>query len=425
MDCDNITKESQEILDNLEKKKQIRHYNWTQLTQMTKDSEILEWPCVKPEDILLICFTSGTTGVPKGALLSQSNMLATVWERGDEMAHMDEFVGEHFVIRELAFIPYAHISQYDLLIRNLFNRGQHGVFQNTIDNLLEDFDLFKPTYMFSSPRVYNKFHKIMENKISEMNFIKRALFKKAFNDKVYWLHNGNHYKHKFWDWLVFKPFRDLLGGNLKLMTSAAAPLGADVYEYFKVVLSAGFPQLYGSTEGGILTVQDPFDPNCDNTGIVTKQLEFKIVDHSAMNYLVTDCNEEGKLRPRGEICFRGPSVLKTYYKNDEKTKEAFTEDGFYKSGDIVEFDTDTNSVKIIDRKKAIFKLSRGQYIAPEYLENVYKGAPVLSDIYIHGESIRNFIVAVVNIEPEQFKIFGKNIPGSTFEEQIVSPEGRK
>ena len=249
---------------------------------------------------------------------------------------MDKFVGGKFVIRELIYSPYAHIAQYFLIVRNLYFLGEHGVFQHDITKILEQAQIFKPTFMFSAPRVFNKIHKIMLGLRDSSNVVKRVAFDKALTDKLYHLRNTEHYKHKFYDYMVFKPFRDLLGGNMQLMWSGSAPLGADVYEFFKVVLSCPFAQAYGMTEIGLASCQDFFDVTCVGSGNILPAMEFKIKDFTEMNYTVNDKDKNGNSMPRGELCVRGPTIIDYYYKNEAKTKEAFDKDGFFLTGDVVE-----------------------------------------------------------------------------------------
>jgi long-chain acyl-CoA synthetase len=142
-----------------------------------------------------------------------------------------------------------------------------------------------------------------------------------------------------------------------------------------------------------------------------------------MQYTSEDKDENGLPMPRGEIWLRGPGVFLGYYKDAEKTKEAITEDGWLKSGDVGAIMPKNKGLKIIDRKKNIFKLSQGEYVAAEKVENFYQNCDLISEIFLHGESSQNF--AIVFITPNKSKLEAKaqslGIKG-TFEELCANPQ---
>lgn len=126
----------------------------------------------------------------------------------------------------------------------------------------------------------------------------------------------------------------------------------------------------------------------------------KLIDVPEMRYLTTDRNSQGALEPRGEICIRGPGVFPGYYKDLDKTNEAIDSEGFLRSGDIGSL-TQGGSLKIIDRRKNIFKLSQGEYIAPEKVENIYSRARGVQESFVYGDSLQNFCVAVIVPTPDE------------------------
>ena len=170
-------------------------------------------------------------------------------------------------------------------------------------------------------------------------------------------------------------------------------------DFFKVAFSVPFMEAYGQTEGmGAEFSTFGFEKYSGGVGSCFEHMEFKLVDVPEMNYTHQDKDEQGNPTPRGELWIRGPNVTRGYYKNPEKTDELI-EDGWMKSGDIVTLVGKNKSLKIIDRKKHIFKLSQGEYIAPEKLENIYKSAnQLIANIFVYGNSNNDYIVAVINVE---------------------------
>ena len=194
------------------------------------------------------------------------------------------------------------------------------------------------------------------------------------------------------------------------MVSGGAPLNKEVMDFFKVVFRVPFLEAYGQTEGtGAEFSTFGFERFSGTVGSVFEHMEFKLVDVPEMDYYNTDKDEQGNPTPRGELWVRGPSIIKGYYKMPEKDKELMSGD-WMMSGDIVMLTHPNKSLKIIDRKKHIFKLSQGEYVAPEKLENIYKSAdPLIANVYIYGNSNNDYIVGAINIELGQLKNFAKKM----------------
>lgn len=149
---------------------------------------------------------------------------------------------------------------------------------------------------------------------------------------------------------------------------------------------------FGQTETSApCTLTGINDPNSGHVGGPLNCCKFRLRDIPEMSYLSTDEN------PRGELCVRGPSVFKGYFKAADKNAEAFDEEGWLRTGDVAMV-FPNGSVKIIDRAKNIFKLSQGEYIAPEKLENVYIQTPYLQQIFVHGDSLQSYLIAVGVVE---------------------------
>lgn len=181
---------------------------------------------------------------------------------------------------------------------------------------------------------------------------------------------------------------------MKLLVTGSAPISRDVANFLKCAFCVPIMEGYGQTEvGGACVATHESDPMTQHVGGPTGSGKIRLRDVPEMGYLATD------RPPRGEIQFFGPCVFKGYFKNEEKTKEAFDEDGWLNSGDVGTI-FENGSIKIIDRAKNIFKLSQGEYIAPEKLENCYVQSPLVAQIFVYGNSLQNHLVAIVVVDPD-------------------------
>jgi long-chain acyl-CoA synthetase len=192
------------------------------------------------------------------------------------------------------------------------------------------------------------------------------------------------------------------------MISGSAPLDPDLHQFLRVVFGNNFGQGYGLTETyGTSLVQQEGDLSVGTCGGCMPTSELCLIDVPDMDYYSTD-----KPYPRGELLIRGATVTTGYYKNDEETKKSFTEDGWFRTGDVCSVD-EMGRFKIIDRKKNVLKLAQGEYISPERIENVYLGnCPYLGQAYVHGDSSQSSLVAIFGIQPDLFagflgKVLGK------------------
>eukprot|EP01006_Ploeotia_vitrea_P022208 TRINITY_DN54610_c0_g1_i1.p1 TRINITY_DN54610_c0_g1~~TRINITY_DN54610_c0_g1_i1.p1 ORF type:complete len:827 (-),score=490.77 TRINITY_DN54610_c0_g1_i1:83-2563(-) len=332
-----------------------------------------------------ICYTSGTTGSPKGVMITHGNILAAVGAMIKRLPETLEGPNE----RALSYLPLAHIYER-VLEATLLTRG-HGVgfFQGDTTKLVEDVAELKPSLFPGVPRVWQRVYDSIKGQIDESNFIRRYLFDKAFTTKSEALARGDA-SPTMWDSIIFAKIAAKFGGNLKLITSGAAPLSGTVAQFIKICFNCEFGEGYGLTETcGALSTTSLSDFELGHVGTVAGCAEVKLVDVPAMEYTTAD-----KPFPRGEIWVRGPSVFKGYFKMPEKTGEVLTQDGWFATGDIGQWRGDGN-LQIIDRKKNIFKLSQGEYVRPEHIEGVYKQAKEIADVFVHGDSNSNYLVGIV------------------------------
>jgi len=260
---------------------------------------------------------------------------------------------------------------------------------------------WEPTVFPSVPRLLNRVYDKINAAIDLKGGLSASLFHAAVKAKKTGLKNGS-LTHWLWDKLVFNKVKARLGGRVKCLISGSAPLSPEVMDFLRLAFCCEVYEGYGQTEssGAVsLTVMGDYDSG--HVGIPTPVCDIKLVDVPEMNYTSNDtpC-------PRGEICMKGPNIFLGYYKNEEKTKEALDKDGWLHSGDIGMWD-DKGRLRVIDRKKNIFKLAQGEYIAPEKIENVYQKSKWIAQAFVYGDSFKAFLIAIIVPDEETVGFWAK------------------
>lgn len=197
--------------------------------------------------------------------------------------------------------------------------------------------------------------------------------KSAMTSKLATVKDSGAVTNGCYDALVFKKVSALLGGKVRYMITASAPIDPNVLDLLKIAFCCPVVEGYGLTEtSGGSSFTNPIDPVTGHVGGPTCCIKWRLADVPEMSYLSTD-----KPYPRGELCMSGPAVFSGYYKRPDITSESFDKEGWFKTGDVAMV-YPNGSVKIIDRSKNIFKLSQGEYIAPEKIENMLALCPYIS-----------------------------------------------
>lgn len=377
----------------------------------------LPWANVKPDTAYCISYTSGTTGCPKGAVMTHKNLISIfpgVTQRL-KFNHTDVHI---------SYLPLAHIFERAAFKLFLAESVKIGIFNGEVLKLKEDLAILKPTIFISVPRLFNKFYDTIVSTIKQTTGLKKLLVDKAIQTKLRNLNTDCQYNHTLYDLLVFNKIKKVLGGRVRIMITASAPISVEVLNFLKITFCCPIIEAYGQTEGTggefSTTVNDPL---AGHVGGPLPQNEFKLVDVEEMNYTSKDLDEQNRPRPRGEIWVRGANVIPGYFLNPEENAASFTTDGWLKSGDIGQILPDGNRMQIIDRKKNIFKLSQGEYIAPEKLEGIYKLAhPLINDVFVYGDSLKSWLVGIVCIEKPNVKILARDLGLDTDGENIAEDE---
>lgn len=267
-----------------------------------------------------------------------------------------------------------------------------GFYAGDPKKLTEDMAILKPTIFPSVPRVYNLIYGKIVDGFSKTTGLKKYLIDSAVNSKLWYLKDGQGYIHSIHDAIIFSKVKQILGGKIRLMLTGSAPIASEVLDFLKICFCAPLIEGYGLTEscaGSFLT--NAADPKSGHVGGPLQNVKVRLSDLPEMNYLHTSNP------PRGEVCLWGPSIMPGYFLNPEKTAESIKNEWLY-TGDVGEIRSN-GSLRIIDRAKNIFKLSQGEYIAPEKLENVYIQSPFISQNWIYGDSLRDHIIIFIVIDP--------------------------
>ncbi|MEW5303069.1 MAG: hypothetical protein WDW36_005797 [Sanguina aurantia] len=364
-------------------------HSWAELAALGRETPVFPEPPA-PEDLCTIMYTSGTTGDPKGVMLSHRAVISTIAAVVQYMAHHGEILDANDSF--LSYLPLAHI--FDRVVEEfMLSLGARiGYWRGDIRKLGEDIEAFKPTLFAGVPRVFERVVNGVKDKLKGAGFVSNTIFNIAKARKLHFMKAGFRHNEAsvISDRLVFNKIKSKLGGRVRVIITGGAPMAESTEEFMRVTMCAPVVQGYGLTETCAAScIASPFNFNhCGTVGAPMPMTELRLVAVPEMKYCPTSDP------PKGEVCLRGPGLFSGYFKNEEMTKETMDADGFFRTGDIGEILAD-GTLRIFDRKKNIFKLSQGEYIAAEKLENVYKGCEMVEQIWVYGDSFKSCVVAVV------------------------------
>lgn len=340
-----------------------------------------------PEDIYTIMYTSGTTGNPKGVILTHSCLVAEI---AGVLAHKEGLVTSTDI--HMSYLPLAHSFERAVIYFCLSVAARIGFSRGIITELVNDIQALAPTFLVGAPRVWARIHDKVLQQIDAKGGLAKKLFYKAFAAKQKAIAKGG--STPFWDKIIFAKTKARLGGRVKWILSGSAPLDPKLAEFLKICFCCQVMEGYGLTEtsaGAFITAFD--ETQLGHVGTPLSCCECKLVDVPEMNYSSKDDP------PKGEICLRGPNLFKGYFKDKEKTDEVLMEDGWFHTGDIGRWNPN-GTLSIIDRKKNIFKLAQGEYVAVEYLEGVYLRSKYVAQVWVYGNSFKRYLLAVVVPDPD-------------------------
>ncbi|XP_010862365.2 long-chain-fatty-acid--CoA ligase 5 isoform X1 [Esox lucius] len=350
----------------------------------------------KPEDLSIICFTSGTTGDPKGAMLTHENVVA---DAAGVIKTFESSVVPNIQDVSISFLPLAHMFERVVQTVIYGAGGKVGFFQGDIKLLPDDMKNLKPTIFPVVPRLLNRvYDKVLSG--AQTPF-KKWLLNLAIDRKYAEVKQGIVRKDSIWDKLIFHKVQESLGGRVRVMVTGAAPISPAVLNFLRASLGCQIFEAYGQTEcTAACSFTMPGDVTPGHVGAPVTCNIVKLVDVEEMNYFSSN--------GEGEVCIKGKNVFVGYLKDPEKTAEALDKDGWLHTGDIGKW-LPSGVLKIIDRKKNIFKLAQGEYIAPEKIENVYIRSAPVAQVFVHGDSLQASLVAIVVPDAEVMPSFAAKL----------------
>ncbi len=330
---------------------------------------------IEPGDVATLIYTSGTTGEPKGVMLSHNNIISNVIDCGERYSFSDHD-------KPLSVLPLSHIFERSAMYLYFFN-GMSVHYAESVDKVPDNLREVRPTLLIGVPRIFEKVYAKAKLKAARSGGFKEKIFDWAIEiAKAFALKNGKResislglkLKHALADRLVFGKLRDFFGGRLRYCITGGAALPDEIHLIFT---GAGISimQGYGLTETSpVIASNNPVDMKLGTVGKPIRNTKVRIAED-------------------GEIEASGPGVMLGYYKKEQATRETFTEDGWFRTGDIGEID-DEGFLKITDRKKELFKTSGGKYIAPSPIEQMIRSSRFVNQVVLIGNE-RKFASALI------------------------------
>ncbi len=348
---------------------------------------------VNPDDLATLIYTSGTTGRPKGVMLSHNNIASNVLA---SIEHIPFEKNPEIGQRMLSYLPLSHVFERLITYMYLY-MGYPVHYIEDINEIRSDFEYVKPYFFATIPRLLEKIQTGIKVKGQELSGLKKQIYYWALKraekyDPEHPPRGINKLLHDLADKLVYSNIRELFGGRLMGMITGGAALSSNIFRFLNGIgVYCGHG--YGLTESSpVISTTDPDHMRVGSAGRPLSNVKVKIADD-------------------GEILAKGPNIMLGYFQNEEKTKEAFTEDGWLKTGDIGKFED--GYLFITDRKKSLFKLSTGKYVAPQPLETKLGNSGFIDQAVVVGYK-RKFCSALIvpNFEnvKKRLKSRGEEIP---------------
>jgi len=364
-------------------------FGWKALFALHQ-SDTYEKVFLDPDEVCSIIYTSGTTGRPKGVLLTHRNFLSNVEAVNDVVA-----VKENDVF--LSFLPLSHVLERTIGYYMPISFGATIAYAESAKQLPYNLKEIKPTILISVPRIFEKFHDAIWDKINSSRSLNQKIFKWALKQKK------DTFRHKLADFLVFKKIKGLMGGKLRLTISGGASLSENLGRFF-LKLGILILEGYGLTETSpVISANQENDFKFGTVGKIIPGVKVKITD-------------------KKEVLVKGPNIFQGYLKNKEETKAVFDKEGWFHTGDLGFIDRE-GFLTIIGREKEMIVTSGGKNVWPEKIENLLNTDRFISQSIIIGNK-RKFVSALIIPDWKEVEVYMKenNLPLHEHEKLVKSPE---
>ncbi len=357
-------------------------------------------------DVGIFLYTSGTTGSPKGVVLSHDNVLITARNSAaqDGLTENDEM---------LAYLPLAWVGDHIFSYGQAYITGMRVNCPESEATVANDLREIGPTYYFAPPRVFENLLTTVMIRMEDAGRLKQWLFHRFMevaratgarildHKPVSW---KERLLYRLGDWLIYAPLKNTMGfSRIRVAYTAGEAIGPEIFDFFRS-LGINIKQLYGQTEAAVfITAQPDGEVYADTVGIPSPGVDVKITE-------------------AGEVIYRGPGVFQSYYRNEEATRQTKNDEGWVMTGDAGYFD-DNGHLKIIDRIKDVGRLNNGALFAPKYIENKLKFFPQIKEaVALGGE--RDYVTAMINIDLDAVGNWAErnNIPYASYQELAGHPD---
>ncbi|CRG98700.1 acyl-CoA synthetase, putative [Plasmodium relictum] len=349
-----------------------------------------------------IVYTSGTSGKPKGVMLSNKNFYYTI------VPLYDFSLFAHGVVKHLSYLPLSHIYERINVLLCLLKGLEVHVWSKEINYFIKDLAEAKSSFLTGVPKVFSKLYTNIMTEINKLPKVKRFFVGQILKIRRY---NNNGKFSRFIESItrVSKKIKKRINPNLTFMINGGGRLSPKIEKELRILLDAKIYQGYGLTETtGPIFLQHKRDMSYNSIGgPISNNTLFKLA--SWETYKTND-----KI-PKGELLIKSDQLFNGYFLREDQTKNAFTEDGFYKTGDIVQIN-ENGSLTFLDRSKGLVKLSQGEYIETEMLNNLYSEVPFINFCVVYGDEDLDGPIAIVSIDKD---IFTKSL----LEDDILTNQG--
>jgi len=358
------------------------------------------------DDLCVMLYTSGTTGRPKGVMLSNRNLIVT-------SLNANQFDNLTVDEQTIAYLPLAWVGDHVFSYGQSLTAGYSVCCPESPDTVTADRREIAPTYFFAPPRVFESLLTAILVNMEDASRVKRAMFKHfiavadrfgeaVLNDQHLSFVNRWHYR--LGDWLVYGPLKNRLGmSNVRVAYTAGEAIGPDIFRFYRS-LGINLKQLYGQTEASVyITAQPDGEIDANTVGKPSPEVEISIADN-------------------GEVMYRSPGVFMGYYRNEEATASTRTSDGWVHTGDAGYLD-ERGHLRIIDRAKDVGKLNNGSLFPPKYIENKLKFFPTIQEAVAFGDG-RDYVAAFINIDLTAVSNWAErnNVVYASYQELANHPE---